>query len=199
MAMMNTRRSPRPASKAVLTRAAKVTKPAAKPIPTGTLSPAKALTKAAKLQAASQKLAAKQRWEAWLTSNALPAEHALLTHDPPRADCVTQTECLKRYGLKPAELGSLAYADAGKVVFGHPTKLFVRKEVEELARRKAGILVGEAAADLLVKGALGAGGQEVGKVGASVERVVRIVVGDGPASRTRALTKANGGSLEGGI
>jgi hypothetical protein len=196
MAMMNTRRSPRPTSKAVLTRAAKVTKPAAKSSPTCIPSPALAAARAAKLQAASQKLAAKQRWEAWLTSNNLPAERTLLAYDPPRTDCVTQTECLKNYGLKPVELGSLAYADAGKVVFGHPTKLFVRKEVEELVRRKKGMLTGLSAAEALVNEALGAGGQGVGKGGASV---VRIVVGDGPASRTRALTKANGGLLEGGL
>jgi hypothetical protein len=196
MAMMNTRRSPRPTGKATLTRAAKVTKPTAKPSPTRIPSPVLALARAAKLQAATQKLAAKQSWEAWLTSNVLPAERALLAYDPPRADCVTQTECLKNYGLKPAELGSLACSATGQIVFGHPTKLFVRKEVEELARRKKGMLAGLSAAEALVNEALGAGGQGTGKDGALV---VRIVVGDGPASRTRALTKVNGVELEGGL
>jgi hypothetical protein len=216
MAVMNTRRTPRSASKATLTRQAKVTKAQLKTGAKGKATPALAAEptkkqeeKAAKLEATAQKLAAKQRWEDWVQSHAFPESSKLLTYEPKREDCVTQTECIKLYGLKLAEMTSLNYCATGRMVYGHPTKLFLREQVEKLACRKRGMLAGETGigdevcvdeAPLVEKqGAVSGGGLEVGKAVSPTKSAGGSIVGDGPASRTRAQTKANQYELDGGL
>jgi hypothetical protein len=203
---MRTRRSTRSTAKSTLTRKAKVTKPKPKVgakrktptnnVPKPTASPTSPNTKQDEKALKQQ---AKQRWQDWLARRALPLDQKLHTREPKRIDCITQTDCQKLHGLKPHELSSLQHTEKPHPVYGTLTKLFVEVEVRKLAVRKLAMLGGETqTGDGVGKegesgeerdGSVSDGEREGGKVGA----------GGGPASRTRAQTKANQMEPDGGL
>ena len=91
-------------------------------------------------EAKAAKVAAKKIWEAWLDEHNIHGE--LLATEPTKDEAITQTDSLKRYGLKPAELGSLLRFEKKNPQYGGTMKLFVKDDVKELAFRKLGMLAG---------------------------------------------------------
>jgi hypothetical protein len=82
----------------------------------------------------------KAAWEKWLASQ--DAATDLLTEEPARESSITQTDALKKYGLKKEELGSLAHFEKRNPLYNNTMKVFVEEEVKVLGWRKAGILSG---------------------------------------------------------
>ncbi|KAF2132195.1 hypothetical protein P153DRAFT_394357 [Dothidotthia symphoricarpi CBS 119687] len=100
----------------------------------------------------AQKQEWKKNWGTWLEDNAIPDEARVLDGEVAEEDAVTQTECLKSYGLKAGELVTLRHAEKPGM-YGNTTKSFVASEVRELAWRKYGMLAGMTAeADILQRG-----------------------------------------------
>lgn len=95
--------------------------------------------KASAQDAKAAKTAHKQAWETWQSAH--NAKGALLEDEPSRETSITQTDAAKKYGLKPAELGSLKHFEK-KNSYGGVMKLFVEEEVKRLAWRKLGMLDG---------------------------------------------------------
>jgi hypothetical protein len=89
---------------------------------------------------ASIEKAHKAAWEKWLASQ--DAATDLLTEEPARESSITQTDALKKYGLKKEELGSLAHFEKRNPLYNNTMKVFVEEEVKVLGWRKAGILSG---------------------------------------------------------
>ena len=88
-------------------------------------------------KAAKQK--AKQRWEDWLSKNDVSGR--LLDSEPPREECVTQTDAQKQYGLKANELVTLEHFEKPNQ-YGGQTKLFLTDDAKKVAYRKYGLLAG---------------------------------------------------------
>jgi hypothetical protein len=92
----------------------------------------------------STKAAGKQHkavWEKWLEAHDVAGE--LLDEEPAREESITQTDSLKKYGLKKEELGSLKHFEKRNPVHNNTMKLFLEAEVKTLGFRKAGMLAGE--------------------------------------------------------
>jgi hypothetical protein len=94
----------------------------------------KATTKAADKQH-------KATWEKWLEAHDIAGE--LLDEEPAREESITQTDSLKKYGLKKEELGSLKHFEKRNPMHNNTMKLFLEAEVKVLGFRKAGVLAGE--------------------------------------------------------
>ena len=101
---------------------------------------AEARQKADAQEAKAVKASAKKNWEAWLDEHNIHGE--LLATEPAMDKAITQTNSLKRYGLKPAELGPLLRFEKKNPQYGGTMKLFVEDDVKELAFRKLGMLAG---------------------------------------------------------
>jgi hypothetical protein len=102
-------------------------------------------TAAAKESAKSNKAAEKQSkkaWEDWLEAHDVEGE--LLDEEPAREESITQTDSLKKYGLKKEDLGSLKHFEKKNPLYNNTIKLFLEEEVKTLGFRKAGMLSGEA-------------------------------------------------------
>lgn len=210
MAVRKSTRSTRAAAKATVTGKSKVTKAAPKagskrkaptPIQTKANRSGKPPeTVAAELVEKTQKQLYKQHWAEWLSANTIAPEEKLLKMEPDHALCITQTDCLKQYGLKPAELTPLHHFEKPTPMHHNATKLFFEDDVKNLSGIKLRILAGET--DI---GAVKAGnevmGQDQATLGAldsnqlvsSSETQLRVTlrIHKGPASRTRARATAH--------
>jgi hypothetical protein len=103
-------------------------------------------------QEKTDKATHKAAWEAWVSENALD-DDTLLDEEPGKEDSITQTDSLKRYGLKATELGSLKHFEKRNPVYNNTMKLFREEHVKVLGFRKAGMLAGETEEkDILEKG-----------------------------------------------
>ncbi|CAO2657245.1 Nn.00g033710.m01.CDS01 [Neocucurbitaria sp. VM-36] len=100
----------------------------------------------------AQKAQYKKGWEDWQKQH--DAGGKLLDAEPERDESITQTDSLKKYSLKPGELGSLFHFEKRHPTYGNTTKLFREEDVRQVAFRKYGILAGETddEATLLKKG-----------------------------------------------
>jgi hypothetical protein len=110
-----------------------------------------------KNSAAQQKASGKKNkeaWETWLEAHDVAGE--LLDEEPDREKSITQTDSLKKYGLKKEELGSLKHFEKRNPLYNNTIKLFLEEEVKTLGFRKAGILAGaghdEDDSDILKRG-----------------------------------------------
>ncbi|KAF1947353.1 hypothetical protein EJ02DRAFT_449935 [Clathrospora elynae] len=100
--------------------------------------------------AKAAKAASKKAWEAWLKEN--DAVGKLLEEEPQKGESVTQTDALKKYGLKPAELASLLHFEKPNPLYKGVMKLFLEEEVKKLCYRKLGMLDGEKGEGVLERG-----------------------------------------------
>jgi hypothetical protein len=104
--------------------------------------------------AAQDKAAKKQHksaWEDWLKAHDVDGE--LLDEEPSRDKSITQTDSLKKYGLKKEELGSLKHFEKRNPIHNNTMKLYLEEEVRVLGFRKAGMLDGaEDEAEVLKRG-----------------------------------------------
>ncbi|KAF1841606.1 uncharacterized protein K460DRAFT_253242, partial [Cucurbitaria berberidis CBS 394.84] len=80
----------------------------------------------------------KKDWEEW--QKAHDVDGKLLDAEPEKEESITQTDSQKKYGLKPTELGSLLHFEKRHPTYNNTTKLFLEKDVKQLAFRKHGIL-----------------------------------------------------------
>jgi hypothetical protein len=104
-----------------------------------------AAEESAKHSAAEQKASEKQSkkaWETWLEAHDVAGE--LLDEEPEREKSITQTDSLKKYGLKKDELASLKHFEKRNPLYNNTIKLFIEEEVKTLGFRKAGLLAGAA-------------------------------------------------------
>ncbi|RMZ72184.1 hypothetical protein GMOD_00007190 [Pyrenophora seminiperda CCB06] len=101
---------------------------------------AEARQKAETQEAKVAKQAAKKKWEAWLDEHNMRGQ--LLALEPDKDEAITQTDSLKRYGLKPAELVSLLHFEKKNPLYGGTMKLFVEQDVRALCFRKLAMLAG---------------------------------------------------------
>jgi hypothetical protein len=104
-----------------------------------------AAEESAKHSAAEQKASEKQSkkaWETWLEAHDVAGE--LLDEEPEREKSITQTDSLKKYGLKKDELASLKHFEKRNPLYNNTIKLFIEEEVKTLGFRKAGMLAGAA-------------------------------------------------------
>jgi hypothetical protein len=99
-----------------------------------------ARSKAEAQQAKADKTAHKKAWESWLKEHDVEGE--LLEVEPEKDESITQTDCLKKYGLKKEELGSLLHFEKKNPLYGGVMKLFLEENVRELGFRKLGVLGG---------------------------------------------------------
>ncbi|KAH8723876.1 hypothetical protein GQ44DRAFT_802482 [Phaeosphaeriaceae sp. PMI808] len=102
----------------------------------------------AKAQAQEEKAQKAQRkkvWEDWLEAYDVAGE--LLDDEPSREDSITQTDSLKKYGLKKEELGSLKHFEKKNPQYNNTIKLFLEDEVKKIAFRKYGMLDGVEGSD----------------------------------------------------
>jgi hypothetical protein len=96
--------------------------------------------KAAAKQAKADKATHKRTWETWLEEHDAGGE--LLEEEPGKEESITQTDALKKYGLKKEELGSLLHFEKKNPLYGGVMKLFLEENVRELGFRKCGMLEG---------------------------------------------------------
>jgi hypothetical protein len=114
--------------------------------------PAEPTPKAAAQQEKADKAAHKKAWEAWVKDNSAD-DAKLLTEEPAKEESITQTDSLKKYGLKATELGSLKHFEKRNPVYNNTMKLFREEDVKALGFRKHGMLAGETEEkDILEKG-----------------------------------------------
>jgi hypothetical protein len=97
-------------------------------------------SKAAQQTAKAEKASHKKAWEDWVSAH--DVKGTLLNEEPSKDESITQTDCAKKYGLKAGELGSLKHFEKKNPAYGNTMKLFLEKDVQILAFRKAGILNG---------------------------------------------------------
>ncbi|OAL56555.1 hypothetical protein IQ07DRAFT_10876 [Pyrenochaeta sp. DS3sAY3a] len=98
--------------------------------------------KADKQEAKAQKLQSKATWSSWLSSHS--ASGALLDAEPDKSVSITQTDALKKYGLKKEELEPLRHFEKPNPnpLYKGTMRLFLEEEVRALAWRKEGVLAG---------------------------------------------------------
>jgi len=82
----------------------------------------------------------KQAWQDWLAAHS--AEGEMLEEEPDKEENITQTDALKKYGLKKEELTSLLRYEKKNPLYGGTMKLFLKDNVRELCFRKIGMLEG---------------------------------------------------------
>ncbi|KAF1830420.1 hypothetical protein BDW02DRAFT_559068 [Decorospora gaudefroyi] len=104
---------------------------------------AEARSKTSAQEARASKAAHKKAWADWLASHDVEGE--LLEVEPEKEESITQTDALKKYGLKKEELSSLLHFEKKNPLYGGTMKLFLEDDVKELGFRKLGMLAdGEA-------------------------------------------------------
>ncbi|KAH6878107.1 hypothetical protein BKA58DRAFT_465824 [Alternaria rosae] len=103
-------------------------------------SPSTLATEAHEKQAKADKALHKQQWQDWLASHSVEGE--MLEDEPDKEESITQTDALKKYGLKKEELGSLLRYEKKNPLYGGTMKLFLEENVRELGFRKVGMLEG---------------------------------------------------------
>ncbi|KAH7406106.1 hypothetical protein DE146DRAFT_433895 [Phaeosphaeria sp. MPI-PUGE-AT-0046c] len=98
--------------------------------------------KAAAADEKASKAAHKTEWDEWVTAH--DQSGALLDDEPAREESITQTDSLKKYGLKKEELGVLKHFEKRNPnpLFKNTIKLFFEEEVKVLGFRKAGMMAG---------------------------------------------------------
>ncbi|KAI4670323.1 uncharacterized protein J4E79_000604 [Alternaria viburni] len=69
-------------------------------------------------------------------------EKKMLEEEPDKEESITQTDALKKYGLKKEELTSLLRYEKKNPLYGGTMKLFLEENVRELGFRKMGMLEG---------------------------------------------------------
>jgi hypothetical protein len=111
---------------------------------------AEANEKAAAKQAKADKAAHKEAWKTWLKEHDAGGE--LLEEEPGKEESITQTDTLKKYGLKKEELGSLLHFEKKNPLYGGTMKLFLEENIRELGFRKLGMLEGVEGDEAVEKG-----------------------------------------------
>jgi hypothetical protein len=96
-------------------------------------------------QAKADKALHKQHWQDWLASHSTEGE--MLEEEPDKEESITQTDALKKYGLKKEELTSLLRFEKKNPLYGGVMKLFLEEDVRELGFRKVGMLEGTEGGD----------------------------------------------------
>lgn len=96
--------------------------------------------KAAEQDAKAMKQKSKANWEEWMMKNDVNGK--MLHTEPDKDEAITQTDCLKKYGLKKEELGSLLHFEKKNPLYGGTMKLFIELHVQKLAFRRFGMLAG---------------------------------------------------------
>lgn len=98
--------------------------------------------KAAAADEKASKASHKAAWDAWVAEHDVGGK--LLDDEPAREESITQTEGLKKYGLKKEELGVLRHFEKKNPnpLFKNNIKLFLEGEVRVLGFRKMGMLEG---------------------------------------------------------
>ncbi|KAI4690857.1 uncharacterized protein J4E88_002330 [Alternaria novae-zelandiae] len=91
-------------------------------------------------QAKADKALHKQNWQDWLAAHTVEGE--MLEDEPSKEESITQTDALKKYGLKKEELTSLLRYEKKNPLYGGTMKLFLKDNVKELCFRKMGMLEG---------------------------------------------------------
>jgi hypothetical protein len=118
--------------------------PAASPKKRAKRDPETVAAEHASAMRTAQEKAAKQQhkaaWETWLDVHNVDGK--LLDEEPSRDKSITQTDSLKKYGLKKEELGSLKHFEKRNPIHNNTMKLFLEEEVKILGFRKAGMLDG---------------------------------------------------------
>lgn len=85
----------------------------------------------------------KATWESYLKAH--DVDGALLSEEPAREESITQTDSVKKYGIKKEDLVVLKYFEKKNPnpVFKNTIKLYVEEDVKELGFRKLGVLDGK--------------------------------------------------------
>lgn len=98
--------------------------------------------KAAAADEKASKAAHKKAWDEWVTAHDVGGK--LLDDEPAREESITQTDGLKKYGLKKEDLAVLKHFEKKNPnpLFKNAIKLFFEEEVKVLGYRKAGMLAG---------------------------------------------------------
>ena len=91
-------------------------------------------------QVKADKALYKQQWQDWLATHTVEGE--MLEEEPDKDESITQTDALKKYGLKKEELTSLLRYEKKNPLYGGTMKLFLEENVWELCFRKMGMLEG---------------------------------------------------------
>ncbi|KAI4651224.1 uncharacterized protein J4E78_007915 [Alternaria triticimaculans] len=91
-------------------------------------------------QVKADKALHKQNWQDWLAAHTVEGE--MLEEEPDKEESITQTDALKKYGLKKEELTSLLRYEKKNPLYGGTMKLFIKDNVKELCFRKMGMLEG---------------------------------------------------------
>ncbi|KAI4617432.1 hypothetical protein J4E80_005635 [Alternaria sp. BMP 0032] len=91
-------------------------------------------------QVKADKALHKQNWQDWLAAHTVEGE--MLEEEPDKEESITQTDALKKYGLKKEELTSLLRYEKKNPLYGGTMKLFLEDNVKELCFRKIGMLEG---------------------------------------------------------
>jgi hypothetical protein len=91
-------------------------------------------------KAKADKAAHKKAWQDWLSSH--DNEGEMLEEEPDKHESITQTDALKKYGVKKDELNSLLRFEKKNPLYPGMMKLFLEEDVRELAFRKIGVLEG---------------------------------------------------------
>lgn len=99
-------------------------------------------SKAATQQEKADKAVHKKAWESWVKDSSID-DAELLAEEPTKEESITQTDSLKKYGLKATELGSLKHFEKRNPVYNNTMKLFREEHVKALGFRKYGMLAGE--------------------------------------------------------
>ncbi|KAI8938030.1 hypothetical protein NX059_005704 [Plenodomus lindquistii] len=81
-------------------------------------------------------------WGAWVSSHSV--EGALLDAEPDKEVAITQSNVLKKYGLRKEELTSLKHFEKKNPLYGGVMRLYLEEELKVLVFRKLGILDGVA-------------------------------------------------------
>ncbi|KAG9189604.1 hypothetical protein G6011_06472 [Alternaria panax] len=102
--------------------------------------PATLAAEAQEKQAKADKAAHKKAWQDWLASH--DDEGEMLEEEPSKDESITQTDALKKYGLKKEELTSLLRFEKKNPLYPGMMKLFLEEDVRALAFRKIGTLEG---------------------------------------------------------
>jgi hypothetical protein len=106
--------------------------------------PEQLASEASAAQSKASKAAHKASWETWLKDNTLPEDERLLDDEPSKEISITQTDALKKYGLKKEELSALKHFEKRNPnpMYKNDIKLFVEEEVKVVGWRKIAMLAG---------------------------------------------------------
>jgi hypothetical protein len=96
--------------------------------------------KANATDAKAEKTRHQKVWETWLGAH--DADGELLDDEPVKEESITQTDAVKKYGIKKEELSSLKHFEKRNPVYNNTMKLYLEVDVKELGFRKLGMLDG---------------------------------------------------------